>query len=320
MNAPFHIHQGSVPTRAEMGIRGIGRYLPEACHSIASWAESHRVGTERFERLSGNGASFYYDGEERPVREMAVSAAREALLRADLAGAEVDVLIFSHTRNESVAQPPNSTASFVQNALGLDNARCLSVAQQNCVSVFVAIELARTLLSGNPVLRNILVVTSDHFPRVIDHLRVIDDMAIHSDGACALLLTRDWPQKRVLSVTSKADARFFRADISRIESNPDYYVSTVATIRKALSKAGVPRDRVSRVLPNHVNMPAAFRVTELMRMPPNVLYADNFARRGHVFGADPFINLIDSVPAPGETVLLYSTGMAGCYGAAVIEV
>jgi 3-oxoacyl-[acyl-carrier-protein] synthase-3 len=50
------------------------------------------------------------------------------------------------------------------------------------------------------------------------------------------------------------------------------------------------------------------------------LFAGNFARIGHVFGADPFINFHDRErKAAGERSLLFSSGLAGCFGAMVVR-
>ncbi|MCE7797235.1 hypothetical protein LWE61_11770 [Sphingobium sufflavum] len=303
---------------AGIGIRAIGLHLANQKRPIKAWVDRHGGSSERLAKLASAGAEYFLDGEEFSTREMTRNAAARALSDAGLAPGQVDLLIFTHTRNEGDSPPPASTVSFVQNALGLTNARCFSISQQNCVSIFVAIKLVQAMMSNDPAIANALVVTADHVPVAQDHLRVIDDMTMQSDGACALLLTRDWPVRRVLSVVNRADARYYRADPTISQPNTDYYVSTVATMRSAIARSGVGRDAIGRILPNNVNRPNAERVIRLMRMPDDVLFKTNFGEKGHVFGADPFINLAECPSESGEVLLLYSTGIAGCYGAAVI--
>lgn len=302
------------------GLRGVAYSLPRRQRTIGLWGERRGEPAERIEALIANGVFHYYDADDQPVAEMA-AAAIEALVRdTALSPDEIDVLIFTHTLGQSVACPPNSTTSFLQRRFGFARARCFSLAQQNCVSIFAGLKAAHAMMAGNPAVSNVVIVTADHVPAIMDHHRAIGDVAVHSDGACALLLTRGWPERRLLGVANRADAQFYEADITEVVPNANYYISTIATMRSALSKAAVRREEVSWLLPNHVRLPAAHKLMDMLRLSSASLYTANFAAKGHVFGADPFINLVDSRPAPGDIALLCSTGTSGCYGAAVIAV
>ncbi len=58
----------------------------------------------------------------------------------------------------------------------------------------------------------------------------------------------------------------------------------------------------------------------MLSVPQERLFTANFARLGHVFGADPFINFHTAPRAqPGSHSLLFSSGLAGCFGAMVIR-
>jgi 3-oxoacyl-[acyl-carrier-protein] synthase-3 len=74
------------------------------------------------------------------------------------------------------------------------------------------------------------------------------------------------------------------------------------------------------VLPHHVNLPGWRRLMAMLSIAQNRLFTRNFARIGHVFGADPFINFHDCEDkVAGERSLLFSSGLAGCFGAMVVR-
>jgi 3-oxoacyl-[acyl-carrier-protein] synthase-3 len=216
--------------------------------------------------------------------------------------------------------PPESTVAELQRRCGLARARGISVAHQNCVSPIVAMRLAQMMTQSDERVRNVLIVVADQMRSSTDQFRIIDDGGIHSDGACAVILSRDWPRNEVLGLHHTIDGRFFTGRLAQIEYNERYYWATVMLIREALAGAGLQIRDISRLLPHHVNLPAWKKIVRLLRLPEDVLFESNFARIGHVFGCDALIDFVDSPPGvAGETILLYSSGLGGCHGAVVLR-
>jgi 3-oxoacyl-[acyl-carrier-protein] synthase-3 len=206
--------------------------------------------------------------------------------------------------------------------MGLNRALAFSVMQQNCVSPLAAIRLLRVLtIAGRPIQRAV-VVCADVMGSGCDHLRAIQDLALHSDGACALLLERDTDRNHIVGLHLYTDARYFRGTDDDLQPVPDdrYYWSAFATMRAALRQAGITGNELVHVLPHHVNLPGWSRFMAMLSIPQERLFVANFGRLGHVFGADPFINFhTASRGQPGSCSLLFSSGLAGCFGAMVIR-
>ncbi|ARF87050.1 3-oxoacyl-[acyl-carrier-protein] synthase KASIII [Burkholderia cenocepacia] len=58
----------------------------------------------------------------------------------------------------------------------------------------------------------------------------------------------------------------------------------------------------------------------MLAIPEARLFIANFGAVGHAFGADPFINFETCRnQQAGEWSLLFSSGIAGCFGALVIR-
>lgn len=119
-----------------------------------------------------------------------------------------------------------------------------------------------------------------------------------------------------------ADGRSFRGTDEDLQPVPDdrYYWSAFTTMRAAIQQAGITTREITHVLPHHANLPGWFRLMTMLSIPRERLFTANFASIGHVFGADPFINFQTcSNREPGGWSLLFSCGLAGCFGAMVVR-
>lgn len=302
-----------------IGIRALAYHLPPHRSDIDSWAKKHRIPHERLARLQENGVAGYHDSLDRPTREMAADAIAQMLAMSGADPEEIDVLMFAHTSVNSVAPPPASITAYLQTRFGFHRANCFSVAQQNCVSTIAAIRLACMMIRTNQSIRNVVVVSSDQIRSDCDHLRAIQSEGMHSDGACALLISRDWSSNQILGVSYRAEARFFIGYLEEPEYIEGYYVSALAVLRQVEKRAGVKLKDLECILPHHINIKAWQKMTAFIRVPFERVFTENFGLKGHVFGCDAFINLADRGSGNGGDVLLYSNGLCGCYGAIVLR-
>lgn len=304
-----------------IGIPDLAFYLPERVVTVEEWGQRTGQPAGRIRAMLEHGVRFFRDaGSQSPI-DMGVKAARLLLAKALVAPRSVDVLIYTHTVQSSVAPPPASSVGLIQAACGLDKALCFSIAQQNCVSPMVAIRVARHMMARNPAIRRAMVVSVDLMGTAADGIRGILDLALHSDGACAFLVERDSPRNQVLGYHLFTDGRFYRGTDENHDLVPDekYHWSAFSTMRTALRQAGVQALDLERILPNHVNLAGWWLVLSMLKLPPERLFTHNFSRIGHMFGCDPFLNFAFEDKRPGGHYLLFSSGLAGCFGALVVR-
>ncbi|WP_042264351.1 ketoacyl-ACP synthase III family protein [Paraburkholderia heleia] len=305
-----------------LSLAGIAFSLPAQTVDAHTWARRCGLPETRAIALLGNGVQRFHDAAATSPVALACEAVSALLERTGTSRVSVDALIYTHTIQSSVMAPPAGTAAFVQSHMGLDRALAFSVMQQNCVSPMAAIRVLRVLtIAGHPIQRAI-VVCADVMGSGCDHLRAIQDLALHSDGACALLLERGVGRNGIVGLHLHTDGRYFRGTDDDLQPVPDdrYYWSAFATMRAALRQAGVTGNELAHVLPHHVNLRGWSRLVTMLSVPQERLYTANFSRLGHVFGADPFINLHTAPHGqPGSCSLLFSSGLAGCFGAMVIR-
>lgn len=305
-----------------LALSGVAYCLPNKIVDAHAWAARCGQSARLAAALLDNGTRCFHDAAGKSPADLATQAVRTLLAATRVAPDSIDALIYTHTIQSSIIAPPAGTAHLIQSTTGLGGALAFSVAQQNCVSPFAAIRTLRALMAQNSAIVRAIVVCADLIGPGCDHLRAIQNLALHSDGACALLLERGGACNRIESLYLYTDRRFFRAMDDDIQPVPDdrYYWSAFTTMRAALRQAGVHADQITCVLPHHVNLPGWRRLMAMLGIAQSRLFTHNFARIGHVFGADPFINFQDSEEkVVGERSLLFSSGLAGCFGAMVVR-
>jgi 3-oxoacyl-[acyl-carrier-protein] synthase-3 len=308
--------------RDKLALSGVAYCLPDKVVDVYTWASRSGQPSERAIALSNNSARRFHDAAGQSPAELATKAVHALLAAEHAAPDSIDVLVYAHTIQSSVLAPPASTAHQIQSKARLVNALAFSVTQQNCVSPFAAIRIVQALMEHNTSIMRAIIICADLITPGCDHLRAIQDLALHSDGACALLLEREGTRNRIESLYLHTDGRFFRRMSDGLQPVPDdrYYWSAFSTMRAALRQAAVLPDEITCVLPHHVNLPGWRRLMAMLGITQDRLFTDNFARIGHVFGADPFINLQDCKGRPpGERSLLFSSGLVGCFGAMVLR-
>ena len=305
-----------------LAISGIAYCLPGKIVGVHEWAARCGHSAQRATSLARNDAQRFHDASGESPADLATKAVRALLAAADVAPDSIDALIYAHTIQSSVIAPPAGTAHHIQSRARLTRALAFSVTQQNCVSPFAAIRTVRALMANNSSIVRAVVVCADLIAPGFDHLRAIEDIALHSDGACALLLERNGIRNRIESLYLYTDGPLLREPIHGVQAAPSdrYYWSAFSTMRAALGQAAVRPDQLICVLPHHVNLPGWHRLMTMLGIAQERLFTRNFARIGHVFGADPFINLHDwDCKTAGRPSLLFSSGLLGCFGAMVVR-
>jgi 3-oxoacyl-[acyl-carrier-protein] synthase-3 len=305
-----------------LSLSGVAFSLAHNTVDAHAWATRCALPETRACALVRNGAQRFHDAAGQSPVSLAVQAVSALLDTTGVEPMTVDALVYTHTIQTSVLAPPAGTAQYIQSRTGLSRALAFSVTQQNCVSPMAAIRVLSASAAHHSPLNRAIVVCADVIGSGCDHLRAIHDLALHSDGACALLLERGGSHNLIAGLQLYTDSRFFRGTDDDMQPIPDdrYYWSAFTTMRAALRQAGITGSQLTHVLPHHVNLPGWSRLMTMLELPQEKLFTSNFGRVGHVFGADPFINFHACRHTnPGAWSLLFSSGLAGCFGAVVIR-
>ena len=305
-----------------LSLSGIAHSLPNRTVNAHQWAERCGLPPARARALVDNGVTGFRDAAGKSPVTLAIQAVSSLLRDTGTSPATIDALVYTHTIQTSVIAPPASTARQIQSRTGLTRALTFSVTQQHCVSPMAAIRVLQALAAQQHTIERAIVVCTDVIGSECDRLRAIQDLALHSDGACALLLERGDHRNAIAGLHLYTDGRFFRGTDDDLQPVPDdrYYWSAFTTMRAAIQQAGITTRDIRHVLPHHANLPGWIRLMTMLSIPQERLFTANFGPIGHVFGADPFINFQTCLDQePGGWSLLFSCGLAGCFGAMVVR-
>lgn len=298
---------------------------------LEDWAPAHGIGAEQVALLRQHGVARLHlaaPGAE-VLCDMAAAAIMDALGQARLAPSDIDALLIYQTVPCNTVAPPHTLCAQLRERCRLDNALAFGVQQQMCVSPVVAMAILSTLFERRPRWRHALVVGADTI--LLPQCRALGGVGIHSDGAGALVLSREggarvrglvtWNEpegmQRLARIPGLAQEG---AQFDGYAESANYLWTLVSVLRRILQRAGVRPDELASVLPNNVNLPAWQAAMKALRVPAQRLFASNIGRTGHVFGSDIAVNLGDSgaLHTPGLH-LVFASGVGGCFGGFILE-
>src|SRR5687768_15427188 len=190
---------------------GLAYCLPATRRSLAE-LQADGLLTGSAETLASFGFEYAHVANGETNLEMAAQAARQVLEESATDPSEIGLLLYATAltgsatmaggsdpdtvlRLDTVAESFQYPASCLQAELELTRATVAGVDQQGCASLLSALRIGRAMLVAEPTLGTVLCVSADVFPA-----REPRDLVYNviSDGACAVLLKRDAPN-RILS-------------------------------------------------------------------------------------------------------------------------
>jgi len=303
-------------------------YLPAEKLTVEEWTARRGFAAHQAASLRANGHSYLYVENRLTMVEMA-SFAVERLIRSlpSFDPLQVELVIFCCSTQHTAPPAPYSAPVCVQGEFGLNNARCFSICQLNCVSVLAAFSAACALLSTGRVRGSVLIVSSDRESN--EDYRVNHDFSsISSDAASAALVTRDSTTNRIGAISIK--------NYSALNAGVSQAAFRQNIVRQRLIEWTAVHDVVSAVMNHRPEEPASF----LRLLPSNMsargwigvaarlgheadfVYTKNVGDKAHSFCADPLINLLDSggldLPA-GSAVVIGCQSNNGAYGAMTLH-
>ncbi len=247
---------------------------------------------------------------QRPVFDLAATAASATLERVGELRQEVDAVLFCATRFPvEVDDHADLTGRFLER-LGLRHAVPYGVTLNRCATLMAGLELAEALVhSGRR--RAVLLVAVDAVTSDSDRLR---PFAVFSDGAASCVVAAGRaPDFALIGTATAVDATVMTpgGEISGALArlvNADLFKGAEVGVRD-----------VRRVAHNNLLLPILILKEQQAGFRRDQLFLRNVARIGHVFACDPLINLVDMVEdgavGPGDLVVLGSNVSGVRFGA-----
>jgi 3-oxoacyl-[acyl-carrier-protein] synthase III len=313
--------------RRPFGVDALAYHLPERRLSVEDWCAKAGRPASTATSIRGHGGAYVHISEE-PVETLVYRAVAELHDRGELRRDEIGLIISTHTIQFSVPFPPRNLAAMVASKFDLAPAMTFSVSEQNCVSIYTAIRIARAMLNSDPSLGSALVLAGDVIPS--ERFRESDGVGLNSDGASALILSPRGARCRIRDLTIGTDTNFSSGiftdrDPKRgVRSTQSLLLAAERMIGRMLEANGVTRDQLSVVLPHNMDISMWRGLMKFLRLPEGKLFNSNFQPKGHALCNDLTINLADALSShdwrPYEgPVLCFSRGYGWAYGGMLVD-
>ncbi len=284
-------------------------------HAIASTtgrrrsflAENHEA-ADLMARTTAEGIDNYFDADA-PAWALAVPAAQQSLLRANLDIADIDLIVYCTESTDSrsaISRDPNKLAQ----ALGGSHTPLVGVTGNVCANAGAALSVARNAIICGEA-ENVLVVTADAWD---DRPRLVDaGTCLMSDAAAAAIVSTARPSHHVsweiAAVHPAVDHDMH--DVDPAVDTMEMVRGTVAGMQRATARraAVVGGQMVDHVVSGNLGDTVIKMFARLVGIDHEQIYrltADN----GHCLAADVLINLdhFEARMGNDDRVLVLATG------------
>jgi 3-oxoacyl-[acyl-carrier-protein] synthase-3 len=270
----------------------------------------------------------------------AVRAARQAIERAKIDPAEIDLLICATVTPDQLLP---STGCIIQTELGAHKAAAFDLAAA-CSGFLYGLTLANQMIRGGQS-RRALVVGAEVLTRYVDYTDR-STCVIFGDGAGAAVLAPDDGERGILSTRIRSDGRygeqlFAPGGGTRLGHSAesiaagDYFYkmrgnelfkvavrSMTEVSREVLEEAGYKADEVKLFIPHQANQRITDAVADKLKVDPAIVYS-NIEYHGNTSSASIPIALDECVEAgrinEGDLVLMASFGGGVTWGAVLLR-
>jgi 3-oxoacyl-[acyl-carrier-protein] synthase-3 len=270
----------------------------------------------------------------------AVRAARQAIERARLDPADIDLLLCATVTPDQILP---STGCIVQAELGANNAAAMDIVAA-CSGFLYGVSLADSMIKTGQV-RNAVVVGAEILTQYVDYTDR-QTCVLFGDGAGAAVLGSVDGQRGILASKIKSDGRYEeqlfspgggtrRKPTADTLAAGDHYfkmkgnelfkvaVRSMAEVSRAvLETAGVKSDEISLFIPHQANQRITEAVADRLNVDMAKVYS-NIAVHGNTSSASIPIALDECVEAgrvkEGDLVLMASFGGGVTWGAVLMR-
>ncbi len=270
----------------------------------------------------------------------AVRAARQAIERARLDPADIDLLLCATVTPDQILP---STGCIIQAALGANNAAAMDIVAA-CSGFLYGVSLADSMIKTGQV-RHAVVVGAEILTQYVDYTDR-QTCVLFGDGAGAAVLGQVESGRGILASKIKSDGRYEeqlyspgggtrkRPTADTLASGDHYFkmkgnelfkvaVRSMAEIsREVLEQAGAKSDEISLFIPHQANQRITEAVADRLNVDMSKVYS-NIAVHGNTSSASIPIALDECVEAgrikPGDLVLMASFGGGATWGAVLMR-
>jgi 3-oxoacyl-[acyl-carrier-protein] synthase-3 len=270
----------------------------------------------------------------------AVRAARQAIERARLDPADIDLLLCATVTPDQILP---STGCIVQAELGCNNAAAMDIVAA-CSGFLYGVSMADSMIKTGQV-RHAVVVGAEILTQYVDYTDR-QTCVLFGDGAGAAVLGPVENGRGILASKIKSDGRYEEQLFSpgggtrrkptadtlaagdhffKMKGNELFKVAvrSMAEIsREVLEQAGVKSDDISLFIPHQANQRITEAVADRLNVDVSKVYS-NIAVHGNTSSASIPIALDECVEAgrikPGDLVLMASFGGGVTWGAVLMR-
>jgi 3-oxoacyl-[acyl-carrier-protein] synthase III len=276
---------------------------------------------------------------------LATAASREAIERAGLTPADIDLIIYA-TLSPDFNFP--GTAVFVQRALGVKDIPCLDIRQQ-CTGFIYGLSIAdafirsgqykHVLLIGSEVHstgldistagRDVTVLFGDGAGAVVlgratDDAHLILSTHLHADGSEAEILWTEYPASAHnprISAEAMAERKHFPVmNGKRVFKHAVTKMPTV--MMEGMIANGLQLTDIDMVIPHQANLRINQKVAQLIGLPPEKMH-NNIQRYGNTTAATIPICMHEAIALgkikPGDLVCLVAFGAGLTWASAFLR-
>jgi 3-oxoacyl-[acyl-carrier-protein] synthase-3 len=274
--------------------------------------------------------------------ELAVAASLEALARANVSGADVDVVVDYTIWPQKWMVPVWNMSGEVQKAVGAEKAFTVGFSGGGATNFLVAINFAAAMLEADEKMKYALLVAGDV---TIPGNRVLnpeDPVSIMGDGGSAVLLQRDAGRAvlgtELLSNGANHDAYYIPGGCLVNPEDPALYrmvldksryngapkaSAMLDQARRVLDQAGLKLEDVKYVVYPNISAEDQKAFREAFGLSPRQICTSNLKTHGHVQGNDLVLNylsLAEGDVREGDYILMCSHGMGFLAGVSLIRI
>jgi len=175
-----------------------GRYLPEKVLSNADLEEIVDTSDEWIFTRTGMKERRIASNQEASS-DMGVLAAKNALEKANMQGAEIDMILVATLTPDYVFP---STACLIQAAIGASCASAMDV-QAACSGYLYTLALAKAMVE-NKMAKNVMIVATEKLSSIVDY-EDRTTCVLFGDGACACIVSGEGKGLEIENISLGAD-------------------------------------------------------------------------------------------------------------------
>ena len=308
-----------------LGISAIEYVLPSKSLSVRELAVAGLLMSPAEQLQSFGFERCYISGES--ADELALRAAGALLDNCGVRPESVDLLLYAgatapshHVEGKDFLSNFNYPATKLQYELDLTRASVAGISQAGCMGLTYAVKFAGDFLRSNGDAECVLCVSADVLPKGVQREILYN---VISDGACALMVTRNSVQNRILAHRSVTKGYYWDCISRKNEILAAYFPTAKNLVQDVLRSAGCAPEDLRMVLPHNVSYRSWEILLDLIGVKKEQLFAENISQKGHVIAADNWINLKDAMTAdllnPGDKLLAFNFGFGANWAATLIE-